>query len=111
MGGPNPKYICHTFKCRNEDEASQLSFAMSRTMVGNGRKSKPDGNLEDLAADDLEQAVKMWNASALRMFHFSVGKVRERERRKEGRIRRRKRRRGRRRRKRRRRRRRRDDYA
>lgn len=74
VGGPRPQYICHTFKCRSEDEANELAFAVSRTMVSNSANSKATGPLEELTAEQLDQAVKHWNSSSIRMFHYNIGK-------------------------------------
>eukprot|EP00053_Salpingoeca_punica_P012853 m.115525 g.115525 ORF g.115525 m.115525 type:complete len:809 (+) comp16051_c1_seq4:203-2629(+) len=73
LGGPNAKYICHTFKAKNEEEANALAFAAGRTMVTHGSRKKPE-TIENASPEQTESAIRWWNASNAQLYHYSVGK-------------------------------------
>lgn len=71
-GEPNCKYLCHAFKCKDEEAAKEIKFAAETTLKTHKARGKPDKPLAELETDEIQNIVKWWNASKLSQYHYQV---------------------------------------
>lgn len=73
VGGPGAKYHCHLFKCKSEEEANAIAFAIRRTLSSAAPRAHPE-KLDASSQEQLEAAVRGWNNSTPMLLHYSATK-------------------------------------
>eukprot|EP00050_Salpingoeca_kvevrii_P006496 m.289784 g.289784 ORF g.289784 m.289784 type:complete len:705 (-) comp12189_c0_seq1:223-2337(-) len=75
FGSPNSKYICHTFKCKSEDDANAVAYASHRTMMASAQRQRLEQGVAGADRAKIEESVKWWNACNVPLYHFHIDKA------------------------------------
>jgi len=74
MGGSQCKYHCYVFKTDNENDSRDIESGLDRMRHQHRSRGRPEGDVSDMTAAKLQDAVSWWNDGKVQKFHYNLNK-------------------------------------